>query len=346
MKSIIFASTHEGAGKTSVITGMMKSLDKKIGYIKPFGDRLIYKKKKNWDYDSCVITEIFNFSEEPDSITIGFDHTKLGYIYDEETLKQKIEQMVADSSRNRDFLFIEGGKDIFYGSSLNLDAISIARATGSKLILLISGEDSVIMDEIKFVSRYIDNMDINFGGVIINKIEDIDEFESIYVEKINDMGIEILGMIPFREQLTYYTVKYLADNFFAKIIAGNAGIDKVIKNILIGAMSTDESLKNPIFNKDKKFLVTSGDRSDMILAALESDTVGILLTNNILPQENIISRAEEKEIPLLLITADTYEAARHIEKLEPLLMKEDEAKLHQLINMADKYIDMEKVLKF
>jgi uncharacterized protein len=346
MKSIIFASTHESAGKTSIIAGLMKSLDKKIGYIKPFGDRLIYKWKKSWDYDSSVITDIFKLTEEPDSITLGFDHSKLRYVYDEESLNQKFDKMVYNASLDKDLLFIEGGKDIFYGSSLNLDSISIAKVTDSKLIFIVSGEDDTILDDLKFISKYFNLESINFGGIIINKVNDIDEFENIYLEIIEEMRIEILGIIPYKEQLTYYTVKYLADKFFAKVIAGDKGLDALIKNIFVGAMSTDESLRNPLFNKSNKFLVTSGDRSDMILAALESDTVGILLTNNILPPNNIISKAEEKNIPLLLIAADTFDAARQIDKLEALLMKDDENRLNMLSNIITKYIKKEKILEF
>jgi BioD-like phosphotransacetylase family protein len=59
MEKVIVASMRESAGKTGVIVGLAKALGKKIGYIKPFGDRLLYRKKRLWDYDSALITDIF-----------------------------------------------------------------------------------------------------------------------------------------------------------------------------------------------------------------------------------------------------------------------------------------------
>ncbi len=65
MSKIIIASLRKNAGKTTVMVGMAKALNKKIGYLKPFGDRLIYSKKRLWDYDSALVANIFALSENP-----------------------------------------------------------------------------------------------------------------------------------------------------------------------------------------------------------------------------------------------------------------------------------------
>jgi serine kinase of HPr protein (carbohydrate metabolism regulator) len=63
-----------------------------------------------------------------------------------------------------------------------------------------------------------------------------------------------------------------------------------------------------------------GASGDMIVAALESETYGVILTNNILPPPNILSQAEEKNIPMLLVPYDTYEVARQMDNFPSLLM--------------------------
>ena len=52
MDKVIIASTRKSAGNTSVIVGIAGALKKNFGYMKPFGDRLLYRKKQSWDYDS------------------------------------------------------------------------------------------------------------------------------------------------------------------------------------------------------------------------------------------------------------------------------------------------------
>jgi hypothetical protein len=83
----------------------------------------------------------------------------------------------------------------------------------------------------------------------------------------------------------------------------------------------------------------------MIMAALESDTVGILLTNNILPQPSIITRAAEKNVPLLLVTMDTFQATRQIESMEALLTYEDADKVRLLTQMVEKYVRADEIMQ-
>jgi BioD-like phosphotransacetylase family protein len=52
MKTIVVGSTHKSAGKTSLIVGLAKAVGSSCGYIKPLGDRLLYRKKRLWDYDA------------------------------------------------------------------------------------------------------------------------------------------------------------------------------------------------------------------------------------------------------------------------------------------------------
>lgn len=77
------ASTNKSAGKTSLIVGLAEALKKNCGYMKPFGDRLLYHKKRLWDYDAALVTGIFGMEEKAEEITIGFEHSKLRYMYGE-----------------------------------------------------------------------------------------------------------------------------------------------------------------------------------------------------------------------------------------------------------------------
>ena len=89
MDKIIVESMRKSAGKTSLIMGLILATQKKIGYMKPFGDRLLYRKKRLWDYDSALIANVFDLKEVPENITIAFEHSKIRFMYDEEATKKK-----------------------------------------------------------------------------------------------------------------------------------------------------------------------------------------------------------------------------------------------------------------
>jgi BioD-like phosphotransacetylase family protein len=186
--------------------------------------------------------------------------------------------------------------------------------------------------------------------VIINKINDEDNFENTCVPVIKEMGIDILGVIPYKEQLTYFTVEFLAEKLMARVLAGEEKLKNIVQNIIIGAMSTADPNKNPLFarpslNRENQLMITAGDRSDMILAALERDTIGIILTNDIVPPQLIIARAKERGIPLLLVGTDTFKTAKMIDDMEALLTKDDADKINLLSQLVTKYTKMKEFLK-
>jgi hypothetical protein len=343
MDKVVIASIRKSAGKTSSIVGIAGALNKKIAYIKPFGERMLYRKKRLWDYDSSLITSIFGLKEDPVDMSIGFDHSKLRYMYDAEGTRQKLLETIAHISMDKDILFVEGGRDLSYGISVNLDPISLAKYLESKLFVVVSGDEDSILDDLLFFKRHGKLEGVKLGGVIINKVQNLDDFQNIQLPVIQQMELPVAGVIPFRNELNYFSVYYLADRLFAKVITGEGGLRKIVKNIIIGAWSANVFLQNPVFKKENKLVITGGDRTDMILASLDSDTAGIILTNNILPPSNIISKASERNIPLLMVFSDTYQTAKQIENLEPLLTKDDSEKVELLKQLVIQHVKLDMI---
>ena len=348
MKKIVIGSLRKSAGKTSIILGLSVASKKKISYLKPFGDRLVYRKKQLWDYDSLLLANVLKLSEEPQDMTLGFEHSKLRFMYSEADLKKELLKRVADFGTDKDIIFIECGEDLTYGKSLNLDAISLTKSIDGKLILVINGDPNKIIDEIQFIKDYIVSekatQKIDFGGVIINKVEDLEDFNGTYLSMIEEIGVKILGVVPKLEELTRISLHYLADNLFAKVIVGEEKLDNLVQSIFIGAMSANQAIKDPRFRKKNRLIITSGDRSDIIIGALENYTAGIILTNNIMPPPNIISKVEDHNIPMLLVPSDTYQIAKQIEGMEPLLTKNDNVRTKLLVELVKKYIKINEVI--
>jgi BioD-like phosphotransacetylase family protein len=97
------------------------------------------------------------------------------------------------------------------------------------------------------------------------------------------------------------------------------------------------------FGEEAKLVITSGDRSDMIVAALETRAAAVLLTNNIIPPANLVSMASEMKIPLLLVKDDTFATAKQIDDMEPLTTQSDEHRagiLEQLIRENVRIVDL------
>jgi uncharacterized protein len=330
MKTIILASLRANAGKTSLIVGLAEYLKRPVGYMKPFGDRLLYSKKRLWDYDAALMSNLYAIDRNPEHMSIGFDHAKIRYMFTGDGLHKQLAEMADVMGRDTDLLLVECGRSISYGSSVGLDPLAIARSLKAPLVIVASGGDEDILDDIIFLQRQVDLEGIDLAGYIINRVNAVDSFRDLYLPDIKKLGVKVLGIVPHRVELSYYSLRFLADRLFAKVLTCERNLGRIVKHIFIGAMAGDTALQKPFFRKGDKLVITGGDRTDMILAAIESNSAGILLTNNILPPANILARVEESGVPMLLANTDTNEAARRIAGLQPLLTIEDRGRIELL----------------
>lgn len=344
MKSLIVASTREDAGKTSLIIGLAKALKKRFGYAKPLGDRFLYRKKRLWDYDAALLTRVFELDEEPESISIGFDHSKLRYMYDRSSVIDALNAMVNQIGRGRDAVFIECGKDLSYGASVHLDPLSISQETGAPVLIVASGGEHEIADDLAFLKGFISSDEATIAGVIVNRVTQLDDFRETHLPEIERMGVTVFGTLPYAADLATLSVSTVADKLFARVIAGESGLHKQIQTVVVGAMSVNAAMREPRIASPDKLVISSGDRSDMILAVLEAGgTSAVVLTNNIVPPSSVVAKASDLGVPLLLVPKDTYETALQIEKIHPLLTADDATKIAKLATMVEQHVDLERI---
>ena len=344
MKKIIIASTRKSAGKTSLIVGLARSTGMKTGYIKPFGDRLLYRKKRLWDYDAALLTNVLGVNESAETCTIGFERSKLKYMYNEETTLQKLREIAAQAEEGNELLMVEAGSDMSHGVSVFLDPVTLASTLEGKLVVVLRGGEDTIMDDVAFLKKRVAFNGVELGGVVVNGVQDSEDFIDTYSTELAELGVPLLGTIPHEHRLQSLKVQLLAETLFARVVAGESGLDKEVKTIFVGAMSADAAIRNPLFNKEKKLIITSGDRSDMILASLNENTSAVVLANNILPPSNVTNRATQLGIPLLLVSMDTFRAAKQVHDMEPLLTAGDDKKVDALEEIVKKHVDIEALL--
>lgn len=341
MKSLIVASTRENAGKTSTIIALARILGKRFGYLKPLGDRFLYRKKRLWDYDASLLTQLFSLGEEPETISIGFDHSKLRYMYDRGTIFEEFDRIVQQVGADREAVFIECGRDLAYGASVFLDPLTISQETGAPVLILASGDANDIADDLAFIRRFVGSDEANVAGVIINKVVQMEEFREVHLPELEKLGVHVMGVFPHRASLATVSLASVADKLFAKVLAGEQGLQNRVHAVVIGAMSVGAALVDPQINEQGKLVITSGDRSDMILAMMETQgTAGIVLTNGIIPPANIVAKASGQNVPLLVVSGDTYSTALQIERIRPLLRAEDSAQIAELTTTVSDHVDI------
>jgi uncharacterized protein len=340
MANLIIASTRKSAGKTGLAMGLAQVVDKTMGYIKPLGDRLLYRKKRLWDLDASVLISVLGNKAAAEELTIGFEQAKLRYMYNEQQVLERLDELVQANSTGAEHLLIEGGSTLAHGTSVHLDPFSVARHVGGKVILVAGGGEDAIVDDIAYVKRYVDTQGVELAGVVANQVVDPDDFAYTHLDELKKHGIKVLGVIPRKKELSRVSMKFIADCLFARVMAAEGNLEQPVHHLFVGAMSADSIMRDPLFQKKNKLFITSGDRSDLILAALESSTAGIVLSNNILPPPHIVSRAAERNVPLLLVPSDTFQVAKQLDDMEPLVTRDDPDKIAMWAELVREHVDL------
>ncbi len=336
MKHTVIASLYPDSGKTSIITGLVSRV-RNSGYIKPFGDRLHYQDKHLWDYDAELMAAVLKSEIMPETMSIGFDHSKIRFEYNQDELSESLNTLIA-SLGDKEQVYIEAGKDLSVGMSVHVDAISLCRSCEADLIVVLAGESDQIVDDISFIRDYVDGTGVTLKGIIVNKIHQRDRFLEMRETDIASLGVPILGVIPYSPLLNQPKMETVSELLSARVVAGGSGLNRRVNHVFVGAMSGDSVIRMHTFRSSDKLIITSGDRSDMILAAIETNSAGIIITNNILPPPNVIAKASSAKIPLIQVPGDTYETAKQVEHMVAITRPDEIDKIELLGNLVREYI--------
>jgi BioD-like phosphotransacetylase family protein len=353
VKPIYFCSLQERVGKSLLSIGIMQKLQKegkKVGYFKPIGiPKSAFSNKADPDV-GFILSSIFITSKpydiiSPVSIPDWYYVDLIDAPRKEEHLN-KIKSAYEEISKDMDYIIIEGSASIRKFIRVGLDDLSIAQTLGINDLIYIEKESSDnCIDNIFFTKKYFDFRNVNFKGIIFNKIEydyiaRIKELADNHIKRYN---IPIIGIVEKSIELMSARVSEVQAAIGGELIneAALPGLNNLVETYIIGAMNIQAALKY-LRQVKRAAAVTGGDRTALALAALDQDVSCLILTGFIQPDISVITAANEKNIPIILSPSDTYTTIRNIERLQPGI-QEDE--IHLALEIIENQLDWDLLLK-
>ncbi|MEW6443092.1 MAG: DRTGG domain-containing protein [bacterium] len=88
-----------------------------------------------------------------------------------------------------------------------------------------------------------------------------------------------------------------------------------------------------------------GDRADIQLVALETSTRCLILTGNIRPSQQILSRAQDRSVPVVLAHYDTMTAIGRIERFFGKTRFHQEKKIRRFEALPGEHMDFRGLKK-
>jgi BioD-like phosphotransacetylase family protein len=351
MKPLLVTSNQPFSGKSSFCVGIGKLMIERgyrMGYMKPLITLPVNSGGKVIDEDAQHISALFGQCDSLDNISpvnyIELLNKKI--FHDALNLQQnsyinKIKDSFNQIAKNKDIVLIESGRSIEDGLHLGVSSREICAALGAKA-LVIAKYTEELLDQLLYYKEFFKD---SFGGVIINRVpkEDFDYIENIVIKYLEKAKINVFGYVTSDRVLSSVSIREMSKYLGGKILSAADRQDELVESFMLGAMGQELALKF-FRTKTDKAVITGGDRADVQLAALETNTRCLILTGNFSPSSIVVERAEHLGVPIVLVKYDTLTT---VEKLNEILGHSgfhEFKKLDKIMQITRDFINLDAIL--
>jgi len=329
MRNVYLASVGARSGKSVISLGFALNYPGKVGFYKPFRESLININDEIMDQDAFLLAEVLGLEE-------GKKLSPFFYDIFNPINREAVVSGYEELCRNKEFMIIEGSREFANGCAHKLSHIDIAEALGAPIVLAATTSFQAI-DSVFMFKDLCERRNVDMRGVVLNRCS-----ESTERKFLESRGIKVLGEVPEMPELRTFRVSEISDRMDAKVIAGERGMDNVVENMLVGAMSTQTAIRYMRRSK-RKAVITGGDRAEIQLAALSTDTSCMIVTGGLRPSRMVLSRADELGVPVLMTNEDTLHVTEAIEHLIARIDPSDKEKIDIVRKTIRRNVDLDEV---
>ncbi|WP_281234279.1 phosphate acetyltransferase [Flavobacterium gelatinilyticum] len=350
-KAIYIATSDQNSGKSIITLGLMSILigkTAKVGYFRPIVEDFV-----DGELDNHIETVLSHFNldikfEDAFAITKSKlikkkNKGKIGEVLD--LIIEKYKKL----EERFDFVLVEGTSFTGEGTSIELDLnVLIAKNLGIPTIIIGSGVG-------KTLEELVDSLYLVYDSFKVKEVEVL----SVFANKVQPENIELvtkslqkslpsnvlINTIPLISSLNNPTMQEIVNELDAKVLFGENYLNNEIGHYSVGAMQLHNYL---VHLHDNALVITPGDRSDIILGALQANESanypaisGIILTGNIFPEESILKLIEglSAVVPIITVDGGTYNITNRIGKIKSEIYANNIHKIETSINTFEKYVD-------
>ena len=346
MAVIYVAGSAPGVGKTGFATAIARScIDKgqSVGIIKPL---IISPSSKTC---SAVDEEVQYYKKivpgNPDFLHRAINITDPPEIQ-QATLTDSIDAINA-TSRDYDTLIIEGldGLDLTHRSTEI--SMAVVAGTNAQVITLVNPNDTLTTSTTTASLNPFGDKQI---GVIINQVPRY-QMRSIETDIRNahgNSGYKILGVLPEDRLMLSPTVQQLANHLGAsplhtEYLRNQAEhTEAIVQYIMVGGWFLDKG--SYVFSRrNNKAVIVRGDRPDSQMAALETLTLCLILTDGRYPVQYITYQAEQHQVPMYLVEAPTVVTLESVEGINSRINSYNSRKTDHFMTLLQNHCDLSNI---
>jgi len=348
MQTLIVASTSPYAGKTGIVLALLAMASERrraVGYFKPYGTMPTVVDGVQTDADAAYIAAYASVSAPLQAICPVVESRALVedvLAGDRADRSDDVSSAFAEVAKGADLVIVEGPGSLSQGRTLGIHLCALAERLDASVLLVDRPVRIDLPDSILWAR---DCLGERLAGVVFNAVHE--SLHDFIVQRVTGHlereGVRVWGTLPRDPMLSSVSVAEVVDALGATVLSADDKLDRRVESFMVGAMGQDKALRF-FRRREHKAVITGGDRSDVQLAALETDTRCIILTGNLPPSSLVLSRAEELGVPMVLVPMDTLTAVEKMEALLGRVRLHDPGKAARIREMLAENVDVDALL--
>jgi BioD-like phosphotransacetylase family protein len=316
----IYVSGTRFSGKTALSLGLFGKFQEmgfNVGYFKPVGQGQKMIEGKLYDPDVILMKEVMGLQDRLDDLCpIVLGKRYLDQITEDcSELAEKALKAYDRVQEDKDVMLIESAARPEFLACCDLDLARFAKEFDAKVVFSVKGDDDTAAERAILYRDYMKWKGVNMLGTVLNFVpfQQLERMRGVVSPILERCGIEVLGVVPDHRELTLPTVNDVTDVLDAEVLTGRNHLENIVDNYLVGAMSPESA---------------------------------IVLTGNIYPSVRVLSTAEAKGIPILLVQHDTYTTVTKLEVLNGRIAPSTKSarKIQLTQQIVGEYVNWKKIL--
>ena len=353
---LLIGSCEPFSGKSALVLGLAKRLleqNNEVRIGKPLATCIELTNLSSVSYEGLIDDDVkfigstLNINEENLISSVGLldDISAEKRIANKDLLPGKgFDQIRGLSNDNFAGLnILEAAGSLHEGMIYGLSLPQLAETLKAKVLLVTLWEDCKSVDALLDAKKQLGD---HFAGVVLNAVlpKEVEKIKNEIIPSLNEMDIEVFGVMPKSPLLRSVTVGELIRRLDAKVICCSEKEELLVETLSIGAMGVNSAME--FFRRRRNMAVVTGaDRTDIQLAALEASTQCLILTGLGDPLSQLIHRAEELEVPILKVDLDTLATVEIIEQAFGHVRIHESIKASYAIQLVEENVNLQRILE-
>lgn len=319
MPALYVVSMEARGGSTALCAGIganLLSRTKKVGFLIPV--RLSSDAKTTSDplLDAFLLKEVFQLPEQAEQICpfVVSPGELWQYLTDElSDFGERLKQAYLTISQNRDVVIMEGLGNLGKDKLSELACYTIPEILQAKVIIILPYSTQPDVTKLLQTAK---KLGTRLLGVVINltPASRLEKTKQYFSSQFEQSGIRVLAVLPQVRTLCGMTVAELSEAVDGELISNGNASNEIVENIMLGAMTSGSGI-DYFSRKNNKAVIVKADRPDMQLAALQTSTKCLILTNAVRqPIQSVMAVAQEKHVPIITTKRTVPQVISDIEK--------------------------------